>query len=221
MEEAEHIDIVDVCVPTFLHKSYVMKAADAGKHVICEKPLARSLEDAREMLDYCREKDVRLFVGHVLRFFPEYREAKALVDQGAIGDVAVVRTTRGGGFPMAWNNWYADFQNSGGLVLDMIIHDFDFLRWCFGEVERVYAKSLFGRGHYGMDYALVTLRFASGVIAHVEGTWAHESFSMKFELAGKSGIIDYDSASDQPLVSVSREKKRRLRRCRSSGKPAE
>ncbi|UUZ86204.1 Gfo/Idh/MocA family oxidoreductase [Paenibacillus sp. P26] len=205
LEQSERIDVIDVCLPTYLHKEYVKKAAEAGKHVICEKPLARTLEDAQEMIEFCREKNVRLFVGHVLRFFPEYREAKKLVDQGAIGDAAVVRTTRGGGFPRAWNHWYADFQNSGGLVLDMIIHDFDFLRWCFGEVERVYAKSLLGRGHYDVDYALVTLRFVSGTIAHVEGTWAHDRFMMKFELAGKKGMIDFDSTSDRPLVSTSRE----------------
>jgi UDP-N-acetylglucosamine 3-dehydrogenase len=204
MEHSERIDIVDVCLPTYLHKKYVIHAANAGKHVICEKPLARNLEDAKEMIQHCKENNIRLFVGHVLRFFPEYKEAKKLTDQGTIGEVAVVRTTRGGGFPVAWNNWYADYQNSGGLILDMIIHDFDFLRWCFGEVERVYAKSLMGRGLYGMDYALVTLRFVNGTIAHVEGTWAHENFSMKFELAGKEGIIEYDSAKDTPLLFVNR-----------------
>lgn len=201
---AEQIDIVDVCLPTFLHKEYVLKAADAGKHVICEKPLARNSDDAREMILHCKRKGVKLFVGHVLRFFPEYREAKALVDRGAIGKAAVVRTTRGGSYPKAWNDWYADFDKSGGLVLDMIIHDFDFLRWCFGEVERVYAKGAEGRAHGRLDYALVTLRFASGVIAHVEGSWAHEGFAMKFELAGTSGIIDYDSSKDKPIVAFSR-----------------
>lgn len=207
MEALERVDVVDVCLPTNLHSVFVKKAADDGKHVICEKPLARTLETAREMIEYCKQKNVKLFVGHVLRFFPEYREAKALVDQGAIGDTAVVRTTRGGAFPSAWNNWYSDFQTSGGLILDMIIHDFDFLRWCYGDVERVYAKSILGRGFYPLDYALVTLRFESGMMAHVEGSWAHDQFTMKFELAGKDGIIDYDSSKDKPLVAFSRAKK--------------
>ncbi|NRF95725.1 Gfo/Idh/MocA family oxidoreductase [Paenibacillus frigoriresistens] len=204
MTNIEQVDIVDICLPTYLHKIYVKKAANAGKHVICEKPLARNLEDAREIIEVCKQNNVKLFVGHVLRFFPEYKEAKAQLDQGAIGNPAIVRTTRGGAFPQAWNHWYADFQNSGGLVLDMIIHDFDFLRWCFGDVERVYAKGLLGRGSYPLEYSLVTLRFVNGIIAHVEGTWSHESFSMKFEIAGKTGILDYDSSKDQPLVAVSR-----------------
>ncbi|WP_134682607.1 Gfo/Idh/MocA family protein [Brevibacillus migulae] len=205
MAALERVDIVDICLPTDLHKTYVLKAAAAGKHVICEKPLAGNLADAQEMIDFCRERNVKLFVGHVLRFFPEYVQAKRLVDSGAIGEVAMVNTFRGGIFPTAWKDWYADVKISGGLILDMIIHDFDFLRWCFGEVERVYAKSMIGRTFARMEYALVSLRFANGVIAHIEGSWAHQGFSMKFELAGKKGVIDYDSRAASPVVSTLRK----------------
>ncbi|WP_127594275.1 Gfo/Idh/MocA family protein [Paenibacillus lautus] len=198
------VDVIDVCLPTPLHKEYVVKAADIGKHVICEKPLARSEEDAHFMINYCHEKGVRLFVGHVLRFFPEYVKAKSLLDQGSIGKPAVIRAGRGGGYPVGWNHWYSDFGASGGITLDAMIHDFDYLRWCFGEVERVYAKGLHGRHQAQLDYSLVTLRFRSGVIAHVEGTWAHEGFSMNLEMAGTSGIIDYDSAKDSPLLFKTR-----------------
>ncbi|MFB4326245.1 Gfo/Idh/MocA family oxidoreductase [Paenibacillus sp. BR1-192] len=201
---AGQIDVIDVCLPTPLHKDYVVKAADIGKHVICEKPLARTEEDARFMINYCRDKGVRLFVGHVLRFFPEYVKAKSLLDQGSIGKPAVIRAGRGGGYPIGWNHWYSDFGASGGITLDAMIHDFDYLRWCFGEVERVYAKGLNGRLQAQLDYSLVTLRFRSGVIAHVEGTWAHDGFSMNLEMAGTSGIIDYDSAKDSPLLFKSR-----------------
>jgi UDP-N-acetylglucosamine 3-dehydrogenase len=206
MNELESVDVVDICLPTDLHKEYVMKAAGQGKHVICEKPLTNHLQDAREMIEFCKAKGVQLFVGHVLRFFPEYKRAKELVQAGKIGKPKIIRTRRGGIFPYGWNDWYADFKKSGGLILDMIIHDFDYLRWCFGDVERVYAKSLAGREFAKLDYALVTLRFQSGVIAHVEGTWAHEGFSMGFEIAGTSGIIEYDSAKDQSLITQSRQK---------------
>ena len=200
ISELKDVDVVDVCLPTYLHKEFVLKGANLGKHIVCEKPLARSLEDAREMIDYCNEQNVKLFVGHVLRFFPEYVQAKSVIESGKIGRPGVVRTFRGGVFPTAWNDWYADFKNSGGLVLDMIIHDIDFLRWCFGEVERVYAKSLLGRGYARKDYNLLTLRFKNGVIAHVEGSWAHEGFSMAFEIAGDKGIIDYNSSKETPIV---------------------
>lgn len=202
----EDIDVIDICLPTYLHKEYVKKAANLGKHVVCEKPLARNLEDAREIINTCQEKGVQLYVGHVLRFFPEYKNAKALLEAESIGKPAVARTFRGGIFPTAWNDWYGDYKNSGSLTLDMIIHDFDFLRWCFGEVERVYAKGLHGRHALRMDYSLVTIRFKNGVIAHVEGSWAHEGFAMKLEIAGQTGIIDYDSSKEKPLIATTRNK---------------
>jgi UDP-N-acetylglucosamine 3-dehydrogenase len=204
----EKIDVVDVCVPTYLHKTYCLKAAADGKDVICEKPLAGSVEEALAIIDACRTQGVRLFVGHVLRFFPEYQRAKGLVEQGAVGEVGVVRTSRVGPFPNAWNDWYTDLSKSGGTPLDLIIHDFDFLRWCFGEVKRVYAKGLMGRELGRMDYSLVTVRFENGVIAHVEGSWAHDVFSMRLEIAGSKGIIDYDSGKDKPLVSYSRNRQK-------------
>ncbi|MED3793688.1 Gfo/Idh/MocA family oxidoreductase [Niallia alba] len=196
------IDVVSVCVPTPFHKEYVKKAADNNFQVICEKPLARNLKDAQEIIEYCKEKGVKLFVGHVVRFFPEYKRAKQIVTEGKIGKLAVINTKRGGAFPSASKDWYADYKSSGGLVLDLMIHDFDYLRWCFGEVERVYAKSAQGRAIAKIDYALVTLRFESGVIAHLEGTWAHQNFATKFEMAGKEGIIQYDSSKVAPLVKA-------------------
>jgi predicted dehydrogenase len=139
-------------------------------------------------------------VGHVLRYFPEYRKAKELVDKGKVGRPAVVRCTRGGSFPRASQDWYAKYEMSGGLILDMIIHDFDFLRWCFGPVERVYAKGLLMKKLDHIDYALVTLRFKNGVIAHVEGSWAHPGgFGTKLEIAGDKGLIQFDSIQDAPL----------------------
>ncbi|MDC3417527.1 Gfo/Idh/MocA family protein [Aquibacillus salsiterrae] len=196
----ENIDVVSVCLPTPLHKQFVLKVASDGRHVVCEKPLARNLSDAKEMIAFCKDKGVKLFVGHVVRFFPEYVRVKELLASNKIGTPAVARTMRGGAFPSASNDWYSDFDSSGGLILDMIIHDFDYLRWCFGEVERVYAKSSKGRVYSKLEYALVTLRFKSGVIAHVEGTWAHQNFSTKLEIAGKNGVIEFDSASISPVI---------------------
>lgn len=200
VEKVLKIDVVSICVPTPFHKEYLEKAADNDSHVVCEKPLARSLEDARDMIAYCKEKGVKLFVGHVVRFFPEYVKAKEVLDAGKIGKPAVVNTTRGGAFPTASNDWYSNYGYSGGLVLDMIIHDFDYLRWCFGEVVRVYAKSTRGRVISRLEYALVTLRFESGVIAHVEGTWAHDRFTTKLEIAGSEGIIKHDSSKIEPVL---------------------
>jgi UDP-N-acetylglucosamine 3-dehydrogenase len=203
-----NIDVIDVCLPTYLHKEYVLLAAGIVKNVICEKPLARNVEEAKEMIDYCAEKEVKLFVGHVVRFFPEYTRVKQIVDAKKVGTPAIIRTTRGGAYPVAWENWYGDFDKSGGLILDLLIHDFDFLRATFGEVERVFAKSLSRTDavQLKIEYALITLRFKSGVIAHLEGTWAHEGFSSGIEISGDKGIVEYNSSKITPLKFVSREK---------------
>lgn len=194
------IDLIDVCLPTPFHREFVEKAARAGKHVLCEKPMALTLADARAMIETCRSAGVHFYVAHVLRFFPEYARAHELVKAGKVGEPGVIRTTRGGIFPTAWDDWYADYSRSGTLVLDMIIHDFDWLRWTFGEVERVYAKTLSTRTTQRLDYALVTLRFASGAMAHVEGTWAHSGFRYGYEITGTEGLMAFDSARVQPVV---------------------
>ncbi|TDL32735.1 Gfo/Idh/MocA family oxidoreductase [Jeotgalibacillus sp. S-D1] len=203
------IDVIDICLPTHLHKEYVMKSIGIARNIICEKPLGLNVTEAGDMIAACEKNNVRLFVGHVVRFFPEYKRIQSLLKKGSIGTPAVVRTTRGGAFPRAWKNWYGDFEKSGGLILDLLIHDFDFLRACFGNVERVYAKKLNREDAVGenIDYALVTIRFHSGVIAHAEGTWAHQGFSYGIEIAGTKGIIDYNSAKNAPLKHRSKGKK--------------
>ena len=198
--------VVDVCVPTPWHKEYVVKAAEAGKHIVTEKPMARTLDDCQAMIEATEKAGVTFMVAHVLRYFPEFAAAKAQIDAGAVGNPAVVRTTRGGGFPHAWNDWYANFDWSGGVALDLIIHDFDWLRWCFGDAERVFAKGLVDRGIKHLDYALVTIRFKSGVIAHVEGTWAMPAgFSVKFEVAGDKGLLDFHNKAAVPLMIARKE----------------
>jgi UDP-N-acetylglucosamine 3-dehydrogenase len=192
---AETVDVIDVCLPTHLHREHVERAAAAGKHVFCEKPLARNRTEGQAMVEACRKAGVTLGVGHVVRFFPEYRRAKEIIQSGQLGSVGTVYTYRGGGgFPTAWQDWYANYEWSGGLTLDMIIHDFDFLRWTLGEVERVYAKSTFGRDYNRLEHVLASLRFESGAIANVEGTWLNVGgFGTKFEFACERGLLAHDS----------------------------
>ena len=194
------LDAVDICVPTFRHKELAVMAMAAGKHVSCEKPMARSVADCRAMIEASEKAGVRLFIAHVLRYFQEYRRAKELLDQGAVGRPVMVRTSRGGCHPRAWNDWFANYEWSGGVILDTTVHDFDWLRWCFGDVERVYAKGLYKAGLDHKDYGLVTLRFKSGVIAHVEATWArYGDFRTSFDIAGDAGLLTHDSSAAPSL----------------------
>lgn len=196
-------DIVDVCTPTPVHREYVERAAAAGKAVFVEKPLARTLEDCDAIVQAVERAGVPLMAGHVLRFFPEYAAAKRLVDAGGVGKPATVRTARLAGMPHGGQGWYGDGAQSGGVVLDMSIHDFDWLRWTFGPVVRVFAQGLYSRPEHSgkRDYALVTLRLASGAVAHVTGSWAHPGGSRTtLEIAGDAGLIEHDSAWSAPLT---------------------
>jgi UDP-N-acetylglucosamine 3-dehydrogenase len=196
-------DVVDVCCPTPWHREYVCAAAERAAEVgiqgiSVEKPMGRTLKDCDAMIAACELAGIPLFVAQVVRFFPEFAQAKAAVDGGAVGKPAAVRTRRGGAMPRAWNDWYANEEWSGGCILDLMVHDFDWLRWTFGEVERVFAKRTGGKTLPESDFALVTLRFQSGVIAHVEGSWSDPSgFRVAFEIAGDAGLLELNF--NQPL----------------------
>jgi len=190
----DRVDIVDVCVPTLLHGPMVLQAAKASKHVICEKPIALTLEDAEAMIRSCTQAGVRLFVGMVVRFFPQYRLAKELVANGQLGQLGVIRLKRASYPPAIQDNWYLDESRSGGMIIDLMIHDFDYARWLAGEVDRVYA--LRGQPTNGpVQYAQAILRFRSGAMALVEGSWANPPgvFRTAIDIAGSAGLIEWDS----------------------------
>lgn len=192
------VDVIDVCTPTPTHLDIIKKAVAAGKNICCEKPLARTTGQAMEAVRICEDAGVTLFVAHVLRWFPEFAKLRELVQSGAVGKVGMVRTSRCG---TKQSGWFGDVKQSGGVVLDLIIHDFDWLRWTFGPIERVYAKGLYEAGIPGKDYALVTLRMESGVIAHVEGSWARPSgFETSVEIAGSDGLLSFSSAESAPFA---------------------
>jgi len=196
-----NVDIICICTPTNTHADYTIKSLRAGKHVFCEKPIARTLEEGSRIAEEAERSDRVFMVGHVLRFFPEYLKLKEIIDSGGIGRPGVVRFSRIAQFPQGGDDWYAKYDISGGVVLDMIIHDFDFLNWCFGRPIRVSAKGL-GREMLSnhIDYALVLIRFENGVIAQVEGSWAiPKGFYTKYEVAGDKGLVSFDSRAASPI----------------------
>ncbi len=196
------VDIVDVCAPSDLHKELVLQAAEAGKHVVCEKPIALTVEDGEAMIEACEQAGVRLFVGMVVRFFPQYLAAQRVVAADKIGDLGVMRLKRVSYQPIGDEGWFADEARSGGLLLDIMIHDLDYARWLGGEVKRVYARSIrAGEADAAGDYALVTLRFASGAMALVEGGWAYPPgvFRTSFDIAGSTGVLEWRSDDSEPV----------------------
>jgi predicted dehydrogenase len=204
-ELLENVDVVDICTPTYLHHPMAIRAAQAGKHVICEKPLALNVADAQEMIDTCKAAGVHLLVGHVVRFFPEYALAKSTVERGDIGRVAVTRLKRVNFQPTrSTGNWFLDPAKSGGMIVDLMIHDFDYARWLCGEVESVFARSV--RTHdpdAAGDYCLAILRHKNGALTHVEGGWAYPppTFLTALEVAGEHGLIEHPVRSSVPVTA--------------------
>ncbi len=191
------VDVVDICTPTPLHHTMVLRAAAAGKDIVCEKPLARTMAQANEMVAACAAAGVKLLVAHVVRFFPEYVLAKQAVAAGEIGDTAVMRFSRCSFQPKkAADNWFLDQKQSGGMMLDLMIHDFDFARWVGGNVKTVFAKKI-SSSHADaiVDHGLAILTHENGTISHIEGSWAYPPpmWRTRFEIAGSNGWLSHDS----------------------------
>jgi predicted dehydrogenase len=199
------VDVIDLCVPTDLHRDMTLQAAEASRHVVCEKPIALTLGDGRAMIAACERAGVRLFVAMVLRFFPQYRAAAEAVRAGQVGALGVVRLKRVSYAPrQGETSWFADESRSGGMLLDLMVHDFDYALSLAGRAKRVYAKSVRAlRPDAPGDYALVTLRFESGAMALVEGGWAYPPgvFRTGFDLAGTDGVLEWDSDSTETVHS--------------------
>jgi predicted dehydrogenase len=200
------IDVIDICSPTHLHYEMIQKAAKAGKHIICEKPLARTTEQAQEVVNICRSTGVKLLVAHVVRFFPEYALAKAEVDNEKIGKPAVIRLHRGSYRPKKpAGNWFLDEAKSGGILMDLMVHDYDYARWIAGEVETVVAHRVTERHpNAPVDYGLVILGHRSGAISHIAGAWAYPppTFRTHLEIAGDRGLIEFDSDDTAPIQNL-------------------
>ncbi len=204
------IDIVDVCTPTSTHASYSITSMNAGKHVFLEKPIALTLKEADAIIEASIKNNVKLMVGHVLRFFPEYMKAKELIDRGMVGEPVIARTFRGGPIP-EWSPWFLDKNQSGGVAIDLAIHDVDYLMWIFNsKVKRVYGvvRKLVHKDITAEDFALINLRFENNGIALVEASWAlpkMHPFMMNFEVDGTNGMISFDNQSPVPVKLITSE----------------
>jgi len=170
------VNTVYVCTPTGEHKALVLEAAAAGKHVFCEKPLARTLADAHEMYDAVRTAGVRHQVGLVLRHAPIFIVLKELISDPELGRPMAVLFRDDQFFPIQGHyasDWRKDFAlTGGGTLIEHSIHDLDLLTWLCGDVESLRAETRNFAGHEGVeDLAAVTLHFASGATGQLTSVW--------------------------------------------------
>jgi UDP-N-acetylglucosamine 3-dehydrogenase len=180
------IDVVDVCLPTALHRNTTEAALAAGKHVFLEKPIALTLEDADAIVATAERSGQLFMVGLVLRFWPEYVELRRRVAAGELGRPLAVSTFRLSP-PADWNEWMADPVQSGGVPVDLLIHDFDQMNWLLGTPRRVFARAPVP-GHV---LAVVDYDGAQGV---AEGSMAMPRsypFSSNVRVLCEGGVAEY------------------------------
>jgi myo-inositol 2-dehydrogenase / D-chiro-inositol 1-dehydrogenase len=202
----DDVDVIDICTPTHLHAQMILQAAAARKHIICEKPLTRSFVEGQQAIHACQKARVRLLVAHVVRYFPEYALAQQAVAQGQIGKPGIVRLSRGSFRPKKpVGNWFLDETKSGGILMDLMIHDYDYARWIAGEVETVFAKKVsIGRPDASVDYGMAILKHFDGALSHIAGAWAYPppTFRTHIEIAGDAGLIEFDSDDTSPIRNL-------------------
>ncbi len=180
------VDVVDITLPTPLHAEVALKALKAGKHVICEKPMARTSADAARMADAAKAARRKLFIGQCIRYWPVYAAARRLVQGGALGRVRSAAFRRLASTPLgSWRNWLQDPAQSGLCALDMHIHDSDFVLYTFGKPRTVTSRGAgFSRGR--LDHILTTYEFGDGALVTAEGSWLYAppfGFEMTFLIA--------------------------------------
>lgn len=211
--ERQDIEMVIITTPEFLHREQVVAAAAAGKQILCEKPMASSLEDADAMIAAAEKAGVRLMIGHSRRFTGRYLQIRRAVDAGEVGEVKLIRENERRSRPpvgqqgtyWAPSHWTGDPKVSVGVALTNAIHETDLFGWFAGaDPVKVYAEHKITRS-FGLvpDFISITVTFANGVVASAEvnnflppGYPAYH----QFEIHGTKGTIRAKDLDQQALT---------------------
>lgn len=195
------VDIVDICLPTGLHESHAVLALQRGKHMICEKPMALTVEACDRIIEAAEKSPAKAMVAHVIRFWPEYQVIKRIVDSGEIGAVQWVSAKRLSPLPMwSWEDWIIDAVRAGGAILDMAIHDVDYIAYLIGSPGKITSV---GAPNAGLGVISLGTHHAGGARSSVEVSFGFPQdfpFTMSLLVAGERGAIKFDSSQSPSLV---------------------
>ncbi len=197
MLEMDEIEMVVLGLPNDLHHQATLDAAAAGKHVVCEKPLALNLRQADEMIQACRAAGVKLMYAEELCFAPKYVRLKQLLDDGALGKATLIKQSEKHDGPHAPHFWDVD-RSGGGVTMDMGCHAIEFFRWMLGKpkINSVYAQmatQVHGEKTDGDDNALLIVEFEGGCIGLAEESWTKlGGMDDRAEIHGSGGVAYAD-----------------------------
>ncbi len=202
-------DVIDICLPNFLHAEATMKAAAAGKHIIIEKPLAVTLEEADAMISACKKAGVKLMYAEELCFAPKYERVRQMVNEGAIGDIYMLKQSEKHSGPHS--DWFYDVNLAGGGVLmDMGCHGIAWFRWMLknAKAKTVYAtmSTVYHKGRTkAEDNSVVIIEFENGVTGVVENSWAkHGGMDDRSEVYGTGGVVYADLFMGNAAIAYSK-----------------
>ena len=197
MLELDEIDMVVIGAPNHLHCRMTVDAAAAGKHVVCEKPLAMNLAEADRMIEACDAAGVKLMYAEQLCFTPKYVRLKELLDSGALGKPVLLKQSEKHDGPHAAHFWDVE-RSGGGVTMDMGCHAIEFFRWMLGRpaIRSVYAQMgthVHTDKTEGDDNAILLLEFDGGVTAMAEESWTKlGGMDDRAEVHGSQGVAYAD-----------------------------
>ena len=208
--ECKVVDSVVIATPTGTHADIVQAAAQAGKHIFCEKPLSQNLGDCDKAIGAVKKAGVKLQMGFMRHYDPPYRVAKEKIDAGVIGKPVMFKST--GRDPKRTSLEFARRENSGGMIMDMGVHEFDLARWLMGrEVERIFSEG--GCLAYpelkevgDIDNAVINLRFANGAVGNIDlSRNAVYGYDIRTEVLGTEGSLWIGYLQQTPTLVLTRQ----------------
>jgi len=209
--ERKDIHMVDLCVPTHLHARLAIDSMEAGKHVLCEKPMAHTMKAADAMRQAATRSNVKLMIGQVRRFDHRYASIKKQTEAGKVGRLVFIRRAERQFLPFPPDAWQWDPKRGGGVILDIGVHVTDLFQWFFeSQPIEVYAIARSVRraaiAAESFDHAFIICKFESGAVGFAETSWAYPegfggSFYAQLDVIGTEGKIQYTDKDSNPMVT--------------------
>lgn len=205
----KELDYVDICLPTFLHAEYAMRAMRAGLNVMSEKPMALTAAEAEEMAACARETGKTLMIGQCMRFFEPMQIIKRYIDEKPLGRPLSAYFTRLDGQPKgSWNDWFLDGEKSGGCILDLQIHDIDVVNWFFGMPKSVSVAAAEVHPGHGYESISANSFYENGLFVHNATDWNMEKnrfLGRTVRVNFENGYIYHERGSRNVFVAVDHE----------------
>ena len=188
-------DMLDICLPCHLHAEYAVRAMKDGYHVLCEKPMARTVAQADRMIRTARETGRKLMIAQCLRFAPNLVRLKEMVEKKEFGKLLRLDMRRNGSLPK--NAWYRDPAKSGGALLDLHLHDTDYINFLLGVPGSVRTYGIV-RDTGGIDDLMTAYQYTNGPVANSEGSWCKGTWKCSIVAVFKKATVEvtkYDKLS--------------------------